>query len=330
MQRIVLRGDACKKIGYGHFIRSLALAGYLKDSFECYFASFNSDLKSLSRYQLTEILKVCKPFFVQGKTLEEFDEDFLEQIHPTDIVVLDNYYFSTGYQQRIKDKGCRLVCIDDVPDRHMVCDLLFTPSPLTREDFSIEDYSEFYGGVEWAFLREPFLRPLQIRNIPAQISRVVMAMGGADAFGLMDNMIRLLHEALPNAEINAVCGDSVSISQESRNIAKIHSQLSAEEIVRIFDNSDIGIFPASTIAIEAFSRKLPVIAGYYIDNQRAFYEVGKQRKYFAPLGCLLDESDSIFRRLMEILQHNRPMPVIIDFKSKKERIIEILKELKER
>ena len=98
-QRVVLRADADKKTGYGHFIRSLALAGYLKEGFECCFASFNHDLTFLSRYQLTEILKVCVPFIASGKSLEEFNDDFLAQLHPTDVVVLDNYYFTTEYEQ---------------------------------------------------------------------------------------------------------------------------------------------------------------------------------------------------------------------------------------
>ena len=328
--RIVLRADASKKTGYGHFIRSLALAEYLHDGFECCFASFNSDLKSLTRFQLTEIFKTSIPFAVTGKTLEEYDEDFLAQIHPSDIVVLDNYYFSTEYQQRIKDKGCKLVCIDDMHDRHMICDLLITPSPLTREDFSLENYTEFHGGVEWAFLRKPFLAPLAVRNIPSKIKSVVMAMGGSDAFNLTDKMIGILHHELPDTEIHAICGESVSISEESKKMARIHTQLSAEELVELFDNADIGVFPASTVAIEAFSRKLPVIAGYYVENQKAFYDIGIQRRYFSPLGCLLDDTESISQRLKYILDYSRPAPMVIDFRAQKDRIIELFKEIKER
>lgn len=329
-QRVVLRADADKKTGYGHFIRSLALAGYLKEGFECCFASFNHDLTFLSRYQLTEILKVCVPFIASGKSLEEFNDDFLAQLHPTDVVVLDNYYFTTEYQQSIKEKGCRLVCIDDMHDRHMVCDMLFTPSPLTRQDFSLEDYTKFYGGVEWAFLREPFLTPLPVKNISAQINNIVIGMGGADAFNLTDKFIQIIHTILPHAHIDAICGDSVSINEDSRNIATINQRLSAHEIVGLFDKADIGLFPASTIAVEAFSRKLPVMAGYYVDNQKAFYEVGRHRKYFAPLGCLLDDPELISKRLKDIIHLHRPIPVVMDFRNHKGRIIDLFNELKER
>lgn len=37
MQKIYFRADASATIGYGHFIRTLALADMLKDDFDCTF-----------------------------------------------------------------------------------------------------------------------------------------------------------------------------------------------------------------------------------------------------------------------------------------------------
>lgn len=327
-QRIILRADASKSIGFGHFIRSLALAGYLKDDFDCCFASFNEDEKALSRYQLTEIFRVSTPFVVRGTNLDEYNEDFISQIHPSDIVVLDNYYFQTEFQRKIKEKGCKLVCIDDVHDRHMVCDILFTPCPLRRDIFSLEQYTKFYGGIEWAFLREPFLTPVPNRNISSDIKRVVMGLGGSDAFNLTDKMIAITHNLLPYVQIDVICGDYVYTSEESKKIAHIHRKLSAAEIVPLFDNADLGIFPASTICIEAFSRKLPVIAGFYADNQREFYDYGVKENFFGPLGNLLEDSLVISNRLKDIILNNRPVPVVKDFKTYKNRIIELFSDLK--
>ena len=36
-KRILFRADANVQIGYGHFVRTLALADMLKDDFECVF-----------------------------------------------------------------------------------------------------------------------------------------------------------------------------------------------------------------------------------------------------------------------------------------------------
>lgn len=324
-QRIVLRADGNAAIGYGHFIRSLALAGYLKEDFDCFFTTYNSVEKLPTDYQLQEIAKVCDILPIVGSTLEEANKDFLEELSSCDIVVLDNYYYSTEYQQLIKDKGCKLVCIDDIHDRHMVCDLLITPCPLPSNAFSMEKYTKFRGGIKWAFLREPFLKPNPSRNLTSEISNIVMAMGGTDAFNLTNKMSEIVKSVFPNGSVNIICGETVTVSDNTRKVATIHRSLSAEEIVRLFDSADIGIFPASTVCIEAFSRKLPVIAGWYADNQREFYAYCETNKLFFPLGCLLDDSKEIKKRLLEIIASNRPLPVAIDFKSQRKKIVELFK-----
>lgn len=326
-QRIIFRADGGGKTGYGHFIRSLALASYLKDDFECYFATYNSVEQIPTDYQLGEIAKVCDYIPIAGRNLDEANADFLSELNPEDIVVLDNYYYTTEYQKSIKEKGCKLVCIDDMHDRHMVCNLLMTSSPLKREDFSLESYAKFVGGVEWAFLREPFLKPNKDRNISDHIKGVVIAMGGADPFNLTNEMIKVVSVVLPNAEIQVMAGDTVSISEESSNIAVIHRRLSAEEIVKLFDNSDLGVFPASTVCIEAISRMLPVAAGYYVDNQEEFYKYGVDNNLFSPLGNLLDDPSIILGRLREVVENNRPLPAVINFRKQKSRVIHLFKEL---
>lgn len=328
-RRIIFRADASKTKGYGHFIRSLALAGYLKDDFRCEFVSFNEDQNrgEMSEYQLDETLKICTPIPVFGNSLQEFNVNFLEEIHSDDIVVLDNYYYDAAYQQSIRDKGCKLVCIDDMHQYHMVCDLLFTVCPLKREDFSLEPYTRFAGGIEWTFLREPFLSPLKTRKSSSQINRVVMAMGGADAFNLTDKMIEASLSVIPEAELTVICGDGANVAKENDSRVKVRRRLSAEGIVTLFDNADVGLLSASTICIEAISRKLPVIAGYYVDNQEEFYRYGVEHNYFSGLGSLLDDVSKIEDRLGNIIGNNWQKSKEIDFLSQKNKTIELFKSL---
>ena len=329
MKKIVLRADAGKKTGYGHFIRSLALADYLKNDFECYFASFNSDISDgqFSDYQRQEICGVCSPWECGGNSLEEFDRNFSNSLHEVDIVVLDNYYFSTEYQKLIRNKGHKLVCIDDLHDRHMVCDLLMTGCPLKKEDFSVETYTRFIGGMEWSLLRPPFLQSMPFRNIRSKVTKVVNAMGGADAFNLTDKMIKVIHRALPEVVIYVIAGDTAKVSYSDSSFVKISHRLSAEEIVQLFDEADFGVFPASTICKEAYVRKLPVVAGYYVDNQRESYEYGRCNDLFKPLGCFFDDSDILVGRLKQIVETDRPLPTVIDFRSQREKIVKIFHQL---
>ena len=76
---------------------------------------------------------------------------FLSLLNGDEIVVLDNYYYDTSFQKQIKEKGCKLICIDDIHTRHFYCDVIFCPDPCHPADYSAEPFTEIYCGMEWAF-----------------------------------------------------------------------------------------------------------------------------------------------------------------------------------
>lgn len=328
-RRIIFRADASKHIGFGHFFRSLALADYLKDDYECLFATYNAedDLGVPTFNQLNEIERIGKPLAVGGRALDEYNEAFFEEIGLSDIIVLDNYYYTTEYQQRIKDKGCKLVCINDVHDRHMVCDLLITPCPLVRGDFSTASYTLFRGGLKYAFLRPPFFNPKPFRRTSMPIRRVVTAMGGADAYNLTDKIIGIVSNLMPPVHIDVIVGETAEVKAISGPLLSIHRNISAEQIVRIFDSVDLGIFPTSTVCMEAFSRNLPVIAGYYVDNQRELYDYCKGKGYISAIGDFSDSPEEISKRLGSALEKSRPEPATIDFEEGRQEILDLFKQL---
>lgn len=328
-RRVLLRADAGSSIGFGHFVRSAALAAYLRNEFTCIIATFNPD-GQISEYQKNLVAESEAQLLpLIAESIEEADRIFLNSVSENDIVVLDNYYFSTQYQSAVRDMAKALVCIDDVHDRHFVADAVMTFCPLTRSDFSLEHYTRFYGGMEWSFLREPFLRPRINRKVWLENPRVVMAMGGADPFRLTDKMIEIVTGVIPDVSLDVIAGQTVEVkTKESKNV-RIWRQLDAERLADLFDAADWGIFPASTVCVEAFSRGLPVAAGYYVANQEEIYAYGVQKNWFAPLGCLLDSPDMIANRVTDALHSSvlKKAPDF-DFSGHKTDIINIFKSIK--
>jgi UDP-2,4-diacetamido-2,4,6-trideoxy-beta-L-altropyranose hydrolase len=53
-QRVIFRADGNLEIGYGHFIRTLGIAGLINKEFDCIYAT-----QIPTEYQLNEISKVC-------------------------------------------------------------------------------------------------------------------------------------------------------------------------------------------------------------------------------------------------------------------------------
>ncbi|EFI02628.1 MULTISPECIES: pseudaminic acid biosynthesis protein PseG [Bacteroides] len=315
-KKIIFKADAGKHIGYGHFIRTLALADMLKDGYDCYFSTFEPTF-----YQLDEINKVCKYFPLMGTT-DQFQE-FLSLLNGDEIVVLDNYYYDTNFQKQIKRKGCKLVCIDGIHSQHFYCDIIFNPDFCRPEDYSVEQFTKLYIGLEWAFLRQPFINNIRKRK-NNQITNVVIALGGADPYSLTDQVLAVLQNK--QIQIKVIVGDTARVNIPCQNNVEVYSRISAEQIAELFNLSDLGIFSASTICNEAMACKLPIAAGYYVDNQIEYYHFLENNRLIYPLGnLLLDDLEDNINKVFTSM--DKVISPVFDYKSQVTKIREIFEKL---
>lgn len=266
-RKVYLRADAGSGIGYGHFIRTLALADMLKDDFECTFFT-----ASPTSYQIGEMEKVCAYFSLQQE--DKFHE-FLSYLKGDEIVVLDNYFFTTDYQKRIKSKGCVLVCIDDMHDKHYVADLIINQGiGYTSDDYSCEPYTRFAFGLHYSLLRRPFFEASAKKGLTSQNNgmKVLVAFGGSDYLNLTSQVIHEIITKDTIQEIIAIIGDSYNADYKIDNPKVIYKKnLSAVEIADLFMAVDVAILPASTMMNEALACGTQIIGGYYVDNQEYDY-----------------------------------------------------------
>ncbi|MCQ2186404.1 MAG: GNAT family N-acetyltransferase [Bacteroidales bacterium] len=267
MQRILFRADASAAIGYGHFFRTLALIDMLKDDFECILYLFEP-----SASQLEQASGVCSTV-----TLKDRFSDFPSHIQSGDTVVLDNYFFDGQYQQRLKDIGCTLVCIDDMHTRDFHADLIINHGFASPGQYSAPKGTAFCIGPEWALLRPPFLN----RRIPENRKGVCICFGGSDPLGLADKIAALIPEYSP-----------IVIKGTSRT---------ADEMAEIFGNCELCILSASSVCYEALSCGARVIAAWYVDNQKDFYNGLVSNNMASGIGCLARQLPDAgeLRRLIE-------------------------------
>ena len=95
MKKVYIRADAGQAIGYGHFVRCLALAAMLRDEFECTIFT-----QSPSEFQKREASGIC-PLVALPADDSKFDL-FLNYLRGDEIVVLDNYFFTEDYIRAIQ------------------------------------------------------------------------------------------------------------------------------------------------------------------------------------------------------------------------------------
>lgn len=240
----------------------------LKNDFELSFATV-----SPTDYQKKEIAKlgVC----------HELDENshfsqFISLLSGSEIVVLDNYFFSTDYQKKIKCKGSKLVCIDDIHDKHFAADVVINHAGgIKKSEYSAEAYSQLFLGPEYAILRAEFLRKKE--NIG---NEVLISMGGADKNNDILSILRLLENRNKRYRYNVLVGDSYrhmdileDFIKDSSLSIEIYRNLTSTELSELMLKCDKFICPPSTISYEYLSLSggevyLKMIA----DNQKYLYK----------------------------------------------------------
>jgi len=291
MRKVVFRADAGAGIGYGHFIRTLALADMLKDDFDCCFYTAQP-----TPYQVSQMEVVCRYVVLEETT--KFTA-FLNYLQGDEIVVLDNYFYTTDYQRRIKKKGCKLVCIDDMHDKHFVADLVINQGICwTKEDYSCEDYTRFAFGLRYSLLRKPFFDACKKRLSQKPNNgclKVIVAFGGSDFLDLTQKTIQgILSESYIN-NIIAIVGDKYSSEKQIESSKVLYRKnISATEIADLFSSADVAILPASTMMNEAMACGTRIIGGFYVRNQEYDYYAFLKENLIYGIGDYSDE-DSVDR-----------------------------------
>lgn len=319
-RKIYFRADAGPEIGYGHFIRSLALADMLKQDFDCtMFTQMPTD------YQLHEAEGICTVVALPNDD-SKFDK-FLEYLQGDEIVVLDNYFFTTDYQRAIKSKGCKLACIDDTHEIHYISDAIICQSPgVVASQYDAETYTKMYGGLEYSLLRKPFLT--EHTRVEKDYSTAVVTMGGADANNLTHKYVDALLQNQHIDHIRVVIGDAYRWPLVEDKRVVYYRNVSANQLSELFASAGVVILPASTMTREALACGANIWSGYYVDNQKEDYEWYAANHYVIGLGDMLQSkslADIAAKKFDEqTFQSIRPD---VNFANIPERVVRIFKDM---
>jgi spore coat polysaccharide biosynthesis predicted glycosyltransferase SpsG len=288
----------------GHFVRSIAMAEMLHDSFDCFFALAASD-----EYQKEEVQRIGARLIELPAGDEHFSA-FLDIPKTGDTVVLDNYFFDTSYQKKIRQLNCPLVCIDDTHNQHYVADIVVNHSPSVESDmFSRESHTKLLLGLDYVLLRREFLQWAQKSGKPPNDYSILICFGGADSRNLSQSYARFLNKQFPGLSINVLMG---SAAQGKESLKKwvleeglgdrinIFENLKADELINLFEKSRCCIVPSSGILFEVITSKRAAITGYFTENQEDIPKriINEERGIFF-LGDMNSPDEKLLKALIE-------------------------------
>ncbi len=267
--QVLIRTDGNLTIGLGHLTRCIALAHMLKDNFEIFFF-----YKVAPKNILADLSKNGFKY-----TLINVESEFIRFAKKDTIIVLDGYNFNTQYQKKIKKKGSKLVCIDDLHNNEFFADLIINHAAgITPSDYHAQPYTNYALGLDYALLRPAFLKQAKKVRIIEKVETIMTCFGGSDNNNLTVKILSTLTGFKQYKKIIIITGSAYKNTQmlgqlcsKDRRIDHRHN-LDETKMVEAMIESDVAIVPASGILFEALACGCIAISGTYINNQRFVYE----------------------------------------------------------
>lgn len=234
---------------------------------------FDYDITFVCKQIPDKSADVIKELNIKLLVIDEEDA-FLSQLKSKHIVVLDHYGLGSSYQNIIKQKGCRLVCIDDLHQEHFYADAIVNHAPGVKSNqYDAEAYTHFYLGLEYALLRREFREQANRNRKIETIENVLICFGGADPCNVTYKILKTVVRSCMFIRINVIVGNSYKYISELTQFCagyknvQCFSNLTASQMVAVMHQSELAIVPASSIAIECHAAKQVLLTGITDENQ---------------------------------------------------------------
>lgn len=303
--KVVIRTDASLRIGTGHVMRCLTLAKALVEKgaevgFICRdheanlidkiqtegFEVFTLITKNNSHSERSEESPAPKLAHADWLSVSQQQDandcqSILEKIKP-DWLIVDHYAIDQAWQLALKPYYQKLIVIDDLGDRHHLCDLLLDQNyGATKSKYQglVPEACKVLAGANYALLRPEFAQwreySLKRRVQHPEVKTILVTMGGVDPDNYTGRVLQQLAKTELNTstEIVVVMGATAphlaSIQQQTENMPlKTTVKTNVTNIAEIMANADLAIGAAGATTWERCCLGLPTIQLVIAENQR--------------------------------------------------------------
>ncbi|AQQ67507.1 UDP-2,4-diacetamido-2,4,6-trideoxy-beta-L-altropyranose hydrolase [Microbulbifer agarilyticus] len=334
--KVSFRVDASLEMGAGHVMRCLTLASSLREKGAvCHFICRDSpgnlcDLILSSGFELTilsrdvdgtnenpvESMSLHQSWLgCDWKTDAEQTLDVLETLQP-DWLVVDHYALDVEWEALVKRFVKFLMVIDDLADRHHICDLLLDQNLGRRPiDYAnmVPSCCTMMIGPKFALLRPEFSalreKSLLLRS-NASVNKILITMGGVDHANASGEVLRVLqrYEFPHKCAVTVILGSQAPCLAKVRKFAKkssfdVQVLVDVGDMARKMTDCDLVIGAAGGTSWERACLGVPSLVVILAENQqssaRALQEYGASRV----VGSIKDIQSALPVLLDEISNH---------------------------
>lgn len=281
--RVAFRCDSSDKIGSGHVMRCLALAGNLREKgaqvlFIC------SNIKGNLSWLIEE--RGYAVFLLSGKTEDtNWEADavetslLIERIGDFDWIIVDHYLLDARWEYYMRRHSPKIMVIDDLADRPHDCDLLldqnYYKNPKKRYQGLVPDSCRQLLGPEYALLRPEFVETRRrIRARDGNVRRILVFFGGSDP---TNETVKAL-ESVSMLELDDIAVDVVvgkqnpskeQVRELCRGLPNTTFYCQVDNMALLMAEADLSIGAGGTAMWERCFLGLPSIVVVVAENQLA-------------------------------------------------------------
>ncbi|HEX5450784.1 MAG TPA: UDP-2,4-diacetamido-2,4,6-trideoxy-beta-L-altropyranose hydrolase [Candidatus Limnocylindrales bacterium] len=273
--RALVRVDASPAIGFGHLVRTLALADELaRRAWDITFACHEADPKV--RMMVADHGHGLLP-------LESEDTSEVAEIArlvpmtahraPYDWLILDHYGRDGAWLAQASTLADRRLVIDDLADRSLPADLVVNADPAaTAAGYAdLADGARLLLGPRFALLGNAFaeLHLADAARSFGQVNEVLISFGGSDPLGMTAPALEVVRETLPKAKVSVAIGPGYQF--DARDLARplVTVLREPEDLPRRMADADLAIGAAGTSVWERCAVGLPSVMVISAINQLA-------------------------------------------------------------
>jgi UDP-2,4-diacetamido-2,4,6-trideoxy-beta-L-altropyranose hydrolase len=306
--RILFVVDAGPKVGGGHVMRSLTLAGALE--------AMGATCTFLGPPAVSAILDAFAPTATQLAAASTEPRDLASAIGAErfDAVVFDHYGLSER-DHRAMGQGRPVLVIDDLADRPLGADLVVDSGPARHaQDYDglIPDAARLLLGPEYAPVRPEFAalreRALSWRGEP--VGRVLVSLGLTDLDGITGRVVERIRPRVGDAGIDIVLGAEApslpTLTKIARRDQRLALHVDTPHMARLAAEADIAIGAPGSSTWERCTLGLPTVMVLLAPNQRQAAETLAEQGAALLVDAAAPDFDALLDRgLMRLLSDAR-------------------------
>ncbi len=278
VDELLVRVDASREVGTGHAMRCLALAQAWLDSRGSVRFLMAEGLPAVETRLRAEGVEIVKASVALGSAADaNATAELAASLKPA-WVVLDGYRFGPEFQERLKERGCRVLAIDDYGHaRRYTADLVLNQNLSGRPELYADrpEHSRLLLGPRYVLLQRNFRKqaPRADRGrTPAH--RVLVTVGGVDPHNVTPRILEALEKIpLDSLEVRAVVGTGNANASALGAIAesskgRIRLERNPPDMAALMAWADMAVAAAGTTAWELAYMGVPALLFSTADNQR--------------------------------------------------------------